>query len=68
LFYNRFATKVTHKKLTPGFFFCRYEGKIGEERNPIIFQDTVMSNHYQWRALSETFIDMVVDRFIFKNN
>jgi len=47
--------------------FCfSYEGKTGEERDLVIFNDTPMNNHVNGELLMKRF--SFVDRFIFKNN
>ena len=54
------------------YLFYRYKGETGEGRNLVILEGIPINNHirpYQCRALDKTFsFDIIVDRFIFKNN
>jgi len=46
--------------------FFRYEDKIGKERNLVIFKDTPIIIISMESSRRDLFIDMAVDRFIFK--
>jgi len=45
-----------------------YKGKIGEERDFVIFKDKPMNNHINRDLLTRPFIGNVIDRFDFKTN
>jgi len=52
-------------KTNPCFW---YEGKTGNQHNLVIFKYITMNNNINGELSARPFIDMVVDRFIFKKN